>query len=41
MVVVDAANGRAAIFYEAHSFIHLPDSLRLIIPMRVVEKLKP
>jgi len=34
MAVVDAISERAAAFYQAHSFIRLPDSLRLILPMR-------
>ena len=37
MVVVDAIGERTAAFYEAHSFIRLPDSLRLILPMRSIE----
>ena len=37
MVVVDATGERAAAFSEAHSFIRLPDSLRLILPMRSIE----
>lgn len=36
MVVVDAIDQRAVRFYEAHGFIRLPDSMRLIIPMRVI-----
>lgn len=36
MVVVDAIDERAAGFYEAHGFIRLPDSRRLIIPMRSI-----
>ena len=34
MVVVDAIDERAAGFYRAHGFIALPDSMRLILPMR-------
>ena len=36
MVVVDAIDERAASFYLAHGFIRLPDSMRLIIPMRAL-----
>src|SRR6266567_6076637 len=34
MIVVDALNERAACFYEAHGFIQLVDSMRLILPMQ-------
>jgi hypothetical protein len=33
MVVVDTLDEAAANFYAAHSFVRLPDSLRLILPM--------
>jgi GNAT superfamily N-acetyltransferase len=36
MVVVDAIDERAVHFYEAHGFTRLPDSMRLIIPMRSI-----
>lgn len=36
MVVVDAIDERAAKFYSAHGFIKLPDSMRLILPMRTI-----
>lgn len=39
MVVVDASNERALAFYEAHGFVRLPDSLRLMMPMYVVAEL--
>jgi GNAT superfamily N-acetyltransferase len=39
MVVVDAINEGAARFYRAHGFIQLPDSMRLILPMRTIESL--
>ena len=39
MVVVDAIDERAACFYQAHGFIRLPESMRLILPMRVVGRL--
>src|SRR5216683_7698134 len=34
MVVVDALDELAAGYYAAHGFVRLPDSLRLVIPMR-------
>lgn len=36
MVVVDAIDERAAQFYAVNGFTRLPDSLRLILPMRRV-----
>lgn len=36
MVVVDAIDERAAAFYAAFGFVRLPDSLRLVLPMRSV-----
>lgn len=39
MLVVDALHDRAAAFYVAHGFLRLPDSLRLILPMRTIEQL--
>jgi GNAT superfamily N-acetyltransferase len=36
MVVVDAIDERAARFYAAHGFTRLPDSMWLILPMRLV-----
>jgi GNAT superfamily N-acetyltransferase len=39
MVVVDAINERAAKFYAAHGFLPLPESMRLILPMRTVAQL--
>ena len=41
MVVVDALDDRAVLFYQAHGFIKLPDSMRLILPMRTLAELKP
>jgi predicted GNAT family N-acyltransferase len=35
-VVVDAIDDRAARFYRAHGFIRLPDSMRLVLPMRKI-----
>src|SRR5579864_3106507 len=35
MVVVDALDESAAGFYAAHGFIRLPDSSRLVMPMRL------
>ncbi len=39
MLVVDAISEQAAAFYEANGFVRLPDSLRLVLPMRAIEKL--
>jgi GNAT superfamily N-acetyltransferase len=39
MIVVDALDERAARFYEAHGFIRLADSMRLILPMQTVSSL--
>ena len=39
MVIVDAIDERAARFYAAHGFVRLPESMRLILPMRMIEKL--
>src|SRR5258706_2755966 len=36
MVVVDALDESAANFYAAHGFVRLPDSFRLVLPMRLV-----
>jgi GNAT superfamily N-acetyltransferase len=37
MIVVDAIDDRAASFYQSHGFLRLPDSYRLILPMRAIE----
>lgn len=34
MVIVDALDDAAAGFYAAHGFVRLPDSMRLVLPMR-------
>lgn len=34
MVIVDPLDEAAAGFYAAHGFVRLPDSLRLVLPMR-------
>ncbi len=39
MLAVDALDDRASAFYARYGFLRLPDSLRLILPMAVVEKL--
>ncbi len=39
MLVVDALSERVAVFYESFGFQHLPDSPRLVLPMRSIEKL--
>ena len=36
MVVVDALDERAATFYVAHGFIRLPESMRLVMPMKTI-----
>jgi ribosomal protein S18 acetylase RimI-like enzyme len=40
MVVVDAIDDRAVRFYQAHGFIKLPDSMRLMLPMRTIAEIK-
>ena len=35
MVIVDALDEAATGFYTAHGFVRLPDSLRLVLPMRL------
>jgi hypothetical protein len=39
MLVVDTINERAAAFYEGNGFVQLSDSLRLVLPMHVIEKM--
>jgi GNAT superfamily N-acetyltransferase len=39
MIVVDAIDERAARFYGAHGFIQLPESMRLVLPMRAIAEL--
>jgi GNAT superfamily N-acetyltransferase len=39
MVVVDASDEGAADFYTAHGFLRLPESQRLILPMRTLERM--
>jgi len=39
MVVVDALDEKAAAFYSAHGFVRLPESSRLVLPMKTVAKL--
>lgn len=41
MVVVDATDDRAVGFYQAHGFIKLADSMRLILPMRTIADVNP
>lgn len=42
MLVVDAINERVAAFYAGNGFVRLPDSMRLVLPTHVIEKmLKP
>jgi GNAT superfamily N-acetyltransferase len=37
MIVVDAIDEQAAAFYRAHGFVRLPDSMRLVLPTRLIE----
>jgi GNAT superfamily N-acetyltransferase len=39
MLVVDALNERAAAFYESFGFQPLPESRRLVLPMRSIEEM--
>ena len=39
MLIVDAIDERAATFYESNGFARLPDSLRLVLPMRTIQRL--
>jgi len=39
MVVVDAIDERAVRFYQAHGFIKLPESMRLVLPIRSIAEL--
>jgi len=39
MVVVDAIDERAMRFYQAHGFIKLPESMRLILPLQTIADL--
>jgi GNAT superfamily N-acetyltransferase len=41
MAVVDALDEQAAAFYAAHGFVRLPESLRLVLPMRTIAGLIP
>ncbi len=41
MIVVDAIDDHAMQFYQAHGFIQLPDSMRLVLPIQTVAKLLP
>ena len=38
MVIVDALDETAAGFYAAFGFVRLPDSLRLVLPMRLASR---
>lgn len=40
MVLVDAIDERAISFYQAHGFLRLPESMRLILPMRTIAEIK-
>lgn len=39
MLVVDAISERAAAFYKANGFVRLPESMRLVLPMHVIERM--
>jgi ribosomal protein S18 acetylase RimI-like enzyme len=39
MVVVDALDERAVRFYQAHGFIKLQDSMRLMLPLRTIAEI--
>jgi hypothetical protein len=39
MIIVDPIDEAAARFYEAHGFLRLRDSMRMILPMATVGKL--
>lgn len=39
MVVVEALEDGAAAFHSAHGFVRLPETLRLVLPMRLVERM--
>jgi GNAT superfamily N-acetyltransferase len=39
MLVVDAISEQAATFYAANGFVGLPDSTRLVLPMRAIARL--
>lgn len=39
MVVVDAIDDRAVQFYQAHGFIKLPESMRLVLPIRSIAEI--
>ena len=40
MIVVDAIDDRGAQFYQAHGFIKLPESMRLVLPIRTIAELQ-
>jgi GNAT superfamily N-acetyltransferase len=39
MIVVDAIDDSALAFYAAHGFVRLPDSMRLVLPIKSIEVL--
>lgn len=39
MIVVDAVDQRAVSFYRAHGFLKLPESMRLILPIRTIAEI--
>jgi hypothetical protein len=40
MLVVDAITERAVSLYEGNGFVRLRESMRLVLPMQTIEKLK-
>jgi len=40
MVVVDAIDDHAVSFYRAHGFLKLPESMRLVLPMRTISRME-
>jgi hypothetical protein len=39
MVVVGAIDVRAVQFYQMHGFIKLPESMRLVLPVRTIAEI--
>jgi GNAT superfamily N-acetyltransferase len=39
MIVVDAIDERAAAFYVGHGFVRLPESMRLVLPTRLIAEM--
>ena len=41
MIVVDAIEEKAERFYQAHGLIKLPESMQLILTIRMIAELQP